>query len=340
MARPLRIDVADGWYHITSRGNNRQNIYLDDQDRKHFLELLSGLPERFRVEVHAYVLMDNHYHLLIRTPGANASRAIQWLNVSYSLWWNRLRERCGHVFQGRFKSILVEGGSWLLDLSLYVHFNPVATGGLGLDKSSKRLENKGYKAPSAEIRAQRLKVLNTYPWSSYRCYAGHQPLPGWLTTAELLRRAGKGADAYRTLAETRLGLAAGDSIWKNLKRGYVLGEEEFARTVCADLPVGRETQRKKGVRIRAEWEQVVKEVEKVKGESWADFSSRRNDWGKGMVLYLAQKCTGMTLRQIGERAGGLDYAAVAMSIGRFGRSIEKDRSLNKLLQATGSHLNI
>jgi REP element-mobilizing transposase RayT len=340
MARPLRIDLADGWYHITSRGNNRQNIYLNDQDRKYFLGLLAEMPERFRVEVHAYALMNNHYHLLIRTPNANASRAVQWLNVSYSVWWNRRHERCGHVFQGRFKSILVEGGSWLLELSLYVHFNPVAVDRLGLNKNHKRLENIGYKVPSSGIRAQRLRVLNTYAWSSYRFYGGYQASPGWLTTTELMKRAGKGDGAYRRLAEKRLGSAEGDSIWSNLKRGYVLGEEEFAHSVCEDISTGRETQGKKAVRAQAGWGQIVKAVEEIKEESWKNFSGRRGDWGKGMVFYLAQKHTGMTLREIGEQADGMDYAAVSIAIKRFSRSLEKDGSLVPFLQKAGSHLNI
>ena len=83
MARPLRINVAGGWYHITARGNNRQAIFVDKRDREHFLELLEEMGARFDVRIHAYVLMDNHYHLLITTPQANASRAVQWLNVSY-----------------------------------------------------------------------------------------------------------------------------------------------------------------------------------------------------------------------------------------------------------------
>ena len=86
MARPLRINVADGWYHITNRGIDRHRIFDDDRDYKHFLDLLSAMSARFVVRVHAYVLMSNHYHLLIQTPGANASQAIQWLNVSYSVY--------------------------------------------------------------------------------------------------------------------------------------------------------------------------------------------------------------------------------------------------------------
>ena len=109
MTRPVRVNVAGGWYHITNRGNNRGRIYGDRRDHEHFLELIQQMREMFRVKVYAYVLMGNHYHLLIKTPEGNASRAIQWLNVSYSVWFNRRHGCSGHVFQGRFKGILVEG---------------------------------------------------------------------------------------------------------------------------------------------------------------------------------------------------------------------------------------
>ena len=121
MARPLRVNIEGGWYHITSRGQNRERIYYDARDRNRFLELLEEVSKRFGVEVHVYVLMANHYHLLIRTPKANASAAIQWLNQSYGLWWNRRHGRSGHVFQGRFKGVLVEEGGWILALSFYLH---------------------------------------------------------------------------------------------------------------------------------------------------------------------------------------------------------------------------
>src|ERR1035437_8597823 len=140
MARPLRIDIEGGGYQVTARGHNRDAIYYDAHDGKHFIDLLAERLERYLIEIHAYVLMDNHYHMLMRTPKANASQAIQWLNVSYSIWWNRRHGRCGNVFQGRFKSILVENGGWVLAASEYLHLNPVAVKGLGLSKGAKTME--------------------------------------------------------------------------------------------------------------------------------------------------------------------------------------------------------
>src|SRR6185369_17190356 len=125
MARPLRIERPGAWYHVTARGNERQPIYRDDQDRYHFLTLLDEMTATFNLLVHAYVLMDNHYHLIVELREPNLSRAMQWLNVSYSMWFNRRRSRCGHLFQGRFKSVIVDRCEWGLGLSRYVHLNPV-----------------------------------------------------------------------------------------------------------------------------------------------------------------------------------------------------------------------
>ncbi|MBU6402161.1 MAG: transposase, partial [Verrucomicrobia bacterium] len=108
MARPLRIELAGGRYHVTARGNERRNIFRTDRDRTHFLELVAELPDRFGGRLHAYAMMPNHYHLLLETPEPNLSRAIQWLNVSYSVWFNRRYDRSGHLFAGRFHAVLIE----------------------------------------------------------------------------------------------------------------------------------------------------------------------------------------------------------------------------------------
>ena len=128
MARPLRIDQAGGWYHLTSRGNERGRIFRDDRDRAHFQELLGELVARFRWRIHSHVLMDNHYHLEAETPETNLSAGMHWLQVSYSVWFNRRHHRVGHLFQGRFKAIVVDPETWGVALSHYIHLNPVRLG--------------------------------------------------------------------------------------------------------------------------------------------------------------------------------------------------------------------
>ena len=111
MARPTRIHAVGAWYHVTARGNERRAIFRGDQDRLHFLELLDEAVGRFGLCVHAYVLLDNHYHLLVETPLANLSVAMQWLGVSYTVWFNSHHRRAGHLFQGRFKAVVMEEGA-------------------------------------------------------------------------------------------------------------------------------------------------------------------------------------------------------------------------------------
>ena len=125
MARAWRIEYEGALYHVLSRGNERRDIFLDDDDRTVFLTGLAEAEERFAVDVFAYVLMDNHYHLLLRTRRANLSKAMQWLGVSYTTRFNFKQSRSGHLFQGRFKSMLVENDAYLLQLSYYIHRNPL-----------------------------------------------------------------------------------------------------------------------------------------------------------------------------------------------------------------------
>jgi putative transposase len=138
MAPPLRIERPGGRYHLTARGNERKRIFRDDSDRFHFLELLSEMTQRFGTKPHAYVLMDNHFHLLLETPEVNLSRAMQWLLVGYSIWFNRRHARAGHLFQGRFKGIIVEDDAGWQKVARYVHLNPVRVAGLQLNVGSEQ----------------------------------------------------------------------------------------------------------------------------------------------------------------------------------------------------------
>src|SRR3954453_17534137 len=131
MARALRIEVPQGWYHVLNRGLERRQLFPDEQANLLFLELLGELPSRFGVRLHAYVLMGNHYHLQLETPQTNLSRAMQWLNLAYGAWFNRRHQRCGPLFQGRFKAILHDPESAVLKINRYIHLNPVRVKPLG-----------------------------------------------------------------------------------------------------------------------------------------------------------------------------------------------------------------
>lgn len=128
MARPARIEYEGAFYHVMNRGNRREDIFLDDNDRQKFYEILGNIEKRYGIIIYVYVLMSNHYHLLLETPFANLSRAIQRLNGDYALYFSRRHKSPGHIFQGRYKAMLVEKDAYLLELSRYIHLNPLRAG--------------------------------------------------------------------------------------------------------------------------------------------------------------------------------------------------------------------
>ena len=125
MARPLRIEYSGAWYHVMNRGAGHREIYSDDVSRRRFLMLLDDINERYDVEIHAWCLMSNHYHLLVCTPKPNLGRAMRHVDGVYAQWWNRHRGTDGPLFRGRYKAILVDSNSYLLQLSRYIHRNPL-----------------------------------------------------------------------------------------------------------------------------------------------------------------------------------------------------------------------
>ncbi len=128
MARPARIEYEGAFYHVMNRGNRREDIFFDDEDRNKFCEILGKVKERYKIIIYSFVLMTNHYHLLMETPLGNLSRAIQRLNGDYALYISRRHKRPGHLFQGRLKAMLVEKEVYLLELSRYIHLNPFRAG--------------------------------------------------------------------------------------------------------------------------------------------------------------------------------------------------------------------
>jgi putative transposase len=337
MARPLRIQNEGGWYHVINRGIDRGSIYRDARDRRHFLELLEAASGMHMVEVHGYVLMGNHYHLILRVPEGNLSQAMQWVNVSYSVWFNRRHGRIGPLFQGRFKSVPVENGGWLYQLSQYVHLNPVRVRWLGLDKRGRRLEGLGLKgAESAEEAAERLRVLRSHEWSSYKYYAGYERAPRWLHVGTILERAGgksveERARKYRAELEGYVkGGYEEDWAWR-LRNGLAVGTGEFISRIKRGVEkVNREWGSKREIRCRRTFPEVVNAVETARGEKWGEFAERHGDFGRDLVLSIARESTGLTLRELGELAGGMDYAAVGEAVRRLRKRLKDDRSVRRV----------
>ena len=231
MSRPLRIEFPGAVYHVTSRGNARQRIYRNDEDRQQFLSILSHVVGRYGWLCHAYCLMDNHYHLLLETPKPNLSLGMRQLNGLYTQSHNRRYRRVGHLFQGRFKAILVEKESHLLELCRYVVLNPV--------------------------RAKRVKHPGKWKWSSYRATAGKAIVPDHLTVDWLLGQYGsrlqQAQEKYRASVADGMGTS---SPWEKLEGQIYLGGKDFVRKHQPDRLI-REVPRRQTQAHRPELKELL-----------------------------------------------------------------------------------
>ncbi len=306
MARQLRLQFPGAVYHLTSRGNAGQAIYLDDADRARFLDLLGREVEQQRWRCHAYCLMDNHYHLLVETPEANLSRGMGRLNMAYAQGFNRRHERAGHLFQGRYKAIVVERDSHLLELCRYLVLNPVRAGLVD--------------SPMA------------WPWSSYRATASAREAPDWLTTRWILRHFDaphfdaphldaphldaedeRARRAYRRFV--REGQAAA-SPWRDLRAGAYLGGPAFlhamAERIGRESPDRESPDRDAGGQVAAaalhpdrpgadEIAHAVAKAAKVAPETVLD--RRTSQASYRVAVYLLRRAANLPLEQVAALAG-------------------------------------
>ncbi len=202
MVRALRIEYPGALYHITSRGNKQENIYLSDDDRILFLEIFSQICMRCHWICYAYCLMSNHYHLLVETPHGNLSKGMQLLNGIYTQKFNRTHSRVGHIFQGRFKGILVEKDNYLLELSRYIVLNPA--------------------------RVRMVVSAEDWIWSSYQLTVNASPKPSWLSTGYLLSLFSQ--NLLKAIKKYQQFVAEGmtaNAPWNNLKNQIYLGSDSF-----------------------------------------------------------------------------------------------------------------
>ncbi len=328
--------MAGGWYHVTSRGNRREVIYRTDADRRRFLGLVAELSERFGLEVHAFVLMDNHYHLVVRTPEPNLSEAMRWLHVSYSSRFNWANRLCGHVFQGRYKAMVIEDVRGVVEVARYVHLNPVRVGRLGLDKERQRQSRgMGGVEPGGELVRKRLQELKDYRWSSWRVYQGAEGAPGWLQTG--IVGAGCGGrsreeqrQALRQYTEAPVRQGWIDSPWTGLIGGLVLGSQEYAQGLLKGLKSKRvdgtvmTSVRQIQRTSRLGWPEIVAAAEALRGKRWAQMVESWGDWDRDGTIYVAVRYGQQRLADVVRLAGGMKYGAAAQAVRRFAAGLEKD----------------
>ena len=237
MTRPLRLEYEGAIYHVTSRGNAQEDVFLNDSDRTRFLEILGDVVARHGWICHAYCLMSNHYHLLIETPRANLSRGMQLLNGVYTQWFNRQHERVGHLFQGRFKAILVEKESHLLELARYIVLNPV--------------------------RAKMVRGVRDWPWSSYRTTSGQSDVPEFLTVGWILSQfdpdRARAVSAFRRFVRQGRGI----DVWEELHAGAFLGTDAFVeqlKPLLKEQPVDPEIRKEERFATRPSLEELFSGV--------------------------------------------------------------------------------
>jgi len=279
MARPLRIEYPGAVYHVTSRGNARDKIFSDDQDREIFLSILGAVVKRYNWLCHAYCLMDNHYHFMIETPDANLSIGMRQLNGIYTQKYNRRHHKPGHIFQGRFKAILVQKENYLLELCRYVVLNPV--------------------------RAGVVKKPEAWRWSSYQATAGLRKKPDYLTTDWILGL----FNSKRTVAQKqyraflREGIHRG-SPWEELQGQVLLGEEGFVEKF-KDL-----LEDKKQVKEISRLQRYVSRpsLEKI-------FSGQKAKAQRDIDINAAHMSHGYTLKEIADHLG-IHYTTVRKVIAK------------------------
>ena len=349
MTRPLRVVRAGGWHHVYTRGVNHRVLYRDDRDRGHFLDLLQEFVQRYGVRLHAYVLMETHYHLVLEMREPNLSRAMQWLNLSYAAWFN-VRHGCtGPVFQRPFRNVAVENGGWAYELSLYVHLNPLRLAAFRLTKPQRKAASAGLsRPPTVKAVSARLRRLRCFRWSSYRAYAGYTPPPAWLETTALLgrcacRKPGEQVRRYRRDVQERLRQGVDPAKVETLRDTVAIGGAEFARRIRAlgvATAMGRETAGKRQVAARVSLAEIIEAVAKVKGAPWEAFRARHGDAGAALVLRLARRYTALTLRELGAAVGDMDYAAVSIAIKRQQQRVRADGALAAEEQAAVRLLNV
>lgn len=313
MARPLRIQYPGAWYHVLNRVAGRRIVFEDDPSRSLFLALLEELCRRFGTECHAYCLMGNHYHLLLRTPRGNLSAAMQHFDGLLAQRHNRLTGRDGPLFRGRYTAKLIDAERYLLGLSCYIHRNPLDAG--------------------------LVKRPEDYEWSSYRAYLGLRQKPEWLDTGTILGSMGNAnrARVYRALVEGD-GSAEVDNLYAANRQAPILGDDEFRESVLAGREPGREQPQ---IRYRYS-SPSTSEITTAVGAAFAVHPSEicssvrgrgRRNLPRAVAMYLSQRVAGRKLGEIASEFGVGHYATVSVTIRRLRATLDRDERLAQRVAA-------
>lgn len=307
MARQLRIEYEGAFYHITSRGNERKEIFNNESDKAKFIDYLKQAFERFKVIIHVYCLMDNHYHLLMETPQANLSKAMHFINSGYTMFYNKKYRRTGHLFQGRYKSILVDKDNYATALSSYIHLNPV--------------------------RAKIVKSPEEFIWSSYRYYvntisANQQFLNTDLILGYFDKEEEVAKNKYREFVERYREEKVKDPLSEAVE-GTILGNPEFIKWIKEGFVNIRKSDRELTIikRLKDENTTVNTIKERIKEEGFKSEKLR-----KSIEIYLIHKYTEKGLKDIQKFYPELSISGISQTHRRLELKRANDKKLNEQLK--------
>jgi len=299
VARPLRIEYPGAFYHVTARGNEKRDVFCNDKDHHKFLSYLGSAHDRYGAVIHVYCLMNNHYHLLLETPLGNLSQIMHHINSSYTAYFNASHRRSGHLFQGRFKAILVEKDEYAQELSRYIHLNPVKAG----------LTDH----PAA------------YHWSSYASYVDRTEKPEWLEVNLVLgyfaRRMSDATRLYRKFVESMIDREYTSPL-RNIVASTILGSGPFVagirETYCEGKASDREVPALRELEARPSIEEIEHQVTAVIGQP--------AKLVRNVSIHLAHQHTGLPLRDIGLHFG-ISESGVSQATRRVIQRMKEDTGL-------------
>ena len=312
MSRPLRVEYPGVFYHVMNRGNAGDSIFKSKKDKERFLECLENSVERFSLRIHTYCMMGNHYHLLLETLEPNLSKAMQWIHVSYAAYFNRKRDRVGHLFQGRFKAILVDADEYLKQLSRYIHLNPV--------------------------RAKIVERPADYFWSSYGDFIGKTKPPKWLETEWLLSQFGRkgkvASENYQDFVEG-IKIEELENPVKDLTGGFILGSMDFVAWVkeryLSSKTEEKEIPQLKKLKPKIEVKTIVKVIADEYGcdEDRILFKGRKKNMPRDIAIYLARDLTGESGVNLGQYFGNISGAGITVRYTKLSNTMIKNPKLKK-----------
>ena len=312
MSRPLRIEFKGAYYHVMNRGAGRQNIFANDDHRLIYLALLGETRSMYRAEIHAYCLMDNHYHLLLSTPDGNLNRVMRHINGVYTQRYNRLTNTDGPLFRGRYKAILVDADAYLLSVSRYIHLNPVEAG--------------------------ITKKPHQYIWSSYRAFIGKAVPQAWLNTATTLGMVGERSrqQRYQVFVESGVDDDTHRFYEKN-KLSPIYGRPSFVKQMEKRLTPHREIPESRKVRPPVSISQLVETTAIVFNVEQAQIlkaSRGRSNYNvaRAVSMYMSRQYAGHSLKDIADYFGLASYGSASGQIHRFRQLMSGNEELQRQVE--------